>query len=78
MKALSLTVTGRVQGVYFRVSAQKKAQELEVKGWCKNQADGSVLIHVEGHEVQLTDFVSWCYQGPVMALVRDVSRVGYS
>lgn len=72
MKALSITAYGRVQGVYFRVSTREQALALSIKGWCKNQKDGSVLIHAEGTDEMLKAFVVWCYQGPMMAKVNEV------
>ncbi|MGW8122859.1 acylphosphatase [Roseivirga echinicomitans] len=44
MQAKRIKVTGKVQGVYFRVSTQEQAKQLGIKGWCKNEPDGSVLI----------------------------------
>lgn len=72
MKALDITVQGRVQGVFFRASTRDKAMELGVKGWCSNQADGSVFIHAEGNESALADFEAWCRKGPMMASVVDL------
>lgn len=75
MKALNITVRGRVQGVFFRASTKEKAIELGVMGWCSNQADGSVFIHAEGSEGALTAFETWCGKGPMMASVIDVETV---
>ena len=48
MKHLSIHVSGKVQGVFFRASAKGKAEELNIKGNVRNNADGSVSIEVEG------------------------------
>lgn len=72
MKALNITVQGRVQGVFFRASTRDKAHELGIKGWCKNQSDGSVFIRAEGEADALATFASWCHQGPMMARVIKV------
>ncbi|GAB5530280.1 MAG: acylphosphatase [Roseivirga sp.] len=74
MKAVNITVRGRVQGVYFRASTTDKAIELGIKGWCSNQSDGSVLIHAEGDEETLADFESWCRKGPMMASVVELTK----
>ena len=71
-KALYIRVHGRVQGVWFRASAQNKARELELKGWVRNAPDGSVEIHAEGTGEHLDQFVIWCRQGPPSA---EVSRL---
>ncbi|MCE7993852.1 MAG: acylphosphatase [Roseivirga sp.] len=69
MRALEITVRGRVQGVFFRASTKDKALELGVKGWCKNQRDGSVFIHAEANDKALSEFEIWCCKGPMMASV---------
>lgn len=75
MKHYKIQVIGKVQGVFFRASTQDKAEELGIKGWVKNEADGSVLIEAEGSEDKLQHFISWCRQGPSRA---DVKKVEYS
>lgn len=62
-KALKVSVSGKVQGVWFRKYTEQKAYELGLKGWVKNEADGSVLMQVEGEESQLEAMKVWCFQG---------------
>ena len=71
-KALHIRVHGRVQGVWFRASAQNKASELDLRGWVQNAPDGSVEIHAEGADESLDHFVLWCREGPPSA---EVSRL---
>ncbi len=71
-KHFKIQVFGRVQGVWFRDSTEKKAQELGVFGWVRNESDGSVLIVAEGEENALNDFIDWCDEGPEMAKVESV------
>lgn len=73
MKHYTIQVFGKVQGVFFRASSQDKAEALGIKGWVKNQADGSVLIEAEGPEDKLQDLISWCRQGPARATVEKVA-----
>ena len=73
MPAYSITVTGVVQGVFFRASTQEKAQSLRIQGWVRNQSDGSVLIHAEGEPEALQKFLDWCHQGPPQAKVDEVT-----
>ena len=70
--ATSLSIHGRVQGVYFRASAQKKAKELGITGWVQNCFNGTVESHAEGSKKQLEDFIAWCRQGPPAASVTSV------
>ncbi len=67
-----IKVAGKVQGVWFRDSTLKKAQELGVAGFVKNQADGSVYIEAEGMKNALKEFVKWCHEGPPFAKVESV------
>jgi acylphosphatase len=72
MKALRITVNGRVQGVFFRASAKEVADQLNVKGFAQNQPDGSVYIEAAGVDENLSRFVEWCRQGPPRAQVTYV------
>ncbi len=72
----TIHVYGKVQGVFFRASAQDKAETLGVFGWVKNEPDGSVLIEAEGPEDKLEEFVAWCKQGPNHAKVEKVTHEG--
>lgn len=57
-------VKGYVQGVGFRYSTLRAANENGLKGFVKNMPDGSVYIEAEGSTKALTDFVKWCKNGP--------------
>ena len=48
MERLQVRFTGLVQGVGFRMTAQAVAREMGLTGWVRNEADGSVLMHVQG------------------------------
>lgn len=72
MKHLRITVTGLVQGVFFRANTLEKAKSLELKGFVRNEADGSVLIEVEGDDDNLQALVDWAHSGSEGAQVSDV------
>ena len=72
VKHLNINVFGKVQGVFFRVYTQKKAEELGLTGFVQNEPDGSVYIEAEGEETLLKDFTSWCNVGSPNA---EVSKV---
>ena len=57
MKHTKLHIHGRVHGVFFRDSALKKANELGLVGFVRNDSDGAVYIEVEGDEEPLGEFV---------------------
>lgn len=71
-KALEITVSGKVQGVFFRISTKAVADQIGVKGCIKNLQDGSVYIEAEAEEELLNDFLEWCKSGPDEAEVADV------
>ncbi len=71
-QALHILVRGRVQGVFFRASAQEKANEENISGWVRNHPNGTVEIHAEGSEQALARFVEWCRLGPPAAKVTDL------
>jgi acylphosphatase len=64
-----IVVTGKVQGVFFRASTKKAAEELGIAGRVKNLPDGSVWIAAEGPAAALEQFIAWCRQGPPRAEV---------
>jgi acylphosphatase len=72
MEHLNIKITGKVQGVYYRASAKQKADELGVKGFVRNQPDGSVYIEAEATPELLKKFLAWCHQGPERAQVINV------
>ena len=71
-RAVDVTVTGLVQGVFFRAEAQQEASRLGVAGWVRNQPDGSVAAHFEGEPEAVDAMVAWCRKGPRRARVDDV------
>lgn len=72
MPQVHLFISGRVQGVFFRMHTHKKALALKLTGWVKNIPDGRVETFAEGPSQNLEIFVDWCHQGPPAA---DVSHV---
>lgn len=71
-KRIHLVVRGRVQGVYYRASAQREAKRLGLTGWITNRPDGSVEIVAEGEEDQVKDLLAWAQHGPSTARVEKV------
>lgn len=73
MKTYKLHITGKVQGVWYRASAKDKAISLGLRGKVWNQPDGSVSALVQGDDNDITAFVEWCREGPMLAEVNDVA-----
>lgn len=64
MKHYNIRVTGRVQGIGFRYSARSVARYYNIKGFVRNEPDGSVYLEVEGKDKDLKEFIEWCQTGP--------------
>ncbi len=75
MQAYSIKITGRVQGVHFRQSTKAVADQLGVKGFIKNELDGTVYIEAEADEWIMENFIEWCNEGPDRAVVESVELV---
>lgn len=71
-KRIHILVTGKVQGVYFRQSAQERALSLGLTGFVQNNIDGSVMLEAEGPSVMIDQLVQWCKTGPPAARVTKV------
>ena len=72
-------VSGRVQGVCFRMAAREQASLLGISGWVRNLPDGRVEVMASGNEDRLKDFKDWLKKGPELARVLelDVREVEY-
>lgn len=75
MQLTHIQVFGKVQGVFFRQSTRIKAVDLGIKGFVRNESDGSVYIEALGEARQVAALVSWCHEGPAHA---KVERVPYT
>jgi acylphosphatase len=68
----NITVKGHVQGVGFRYSTLTMSRYYKIKGFIRNNNDGSVYIEAEGDEIQLRQFIIWCRKGPDSADITEV------
>ena len=73
-RRIRLIIQGRVQGVWYRGSAQEIASELGLTGWVRNLFDGSVELVAEGERPSLDALKSWCREGPPLARVYDIQE----
>lgn len=71
-KTLRLVIHGRVQGVYFRDSMRREAQNLGVVGWVRNRSDGTVEAAVQGEPADVEAIVRWSRRGPERAQVERI------
>ncbi|WP_020178209.1 acylphosphatase [Methylopila sp. M107] len=68
------TITGRVQGVFYRKWAQANARGLGLRGFVRNMADGSVEAVLAGDKSRLDAFAEAALAGPPNARVDRVAR----
>ena len=67
-----IIVSGLVQGVRFRYFVLRKATQLNLFGFTKNQYDGTVLTVVEGEKHLIEELFNQLKVGPMHADVRDI------
>jgi len=72
-QTVRLRITGRVQGVGYRLWATRTAASLGLRGWVRNARDGSVEALATGAPEAVAAFVEACRQGPAGARVTAVT-----
>ncbi len=65
-------ISGRVQGVFFRMETKRAADDMGVFGWVRNLKDRTVEAVFEGEKDRVDAVLDWCRQGPPHANVTDV------
>lgn len=73
LKTVSITVSGKVQGVFYRQSTKEIAAVLNIKGEVRNMPDGTVSIIAAGSTDKIEQLIQWCKQGPPEANVINVA-----
>ncbi len=73
MVCVRCLVSGRVQGVFFRVSVREQAQKLGLSGTVRNLPDGQVEVVACGGQTAVEALQAWLWQGPPHAQVSAVS-----
>jgi len=72
VRRVHVLVSGRVQGVWYRGSAQARALDLGIEGSARNLPDGRVELYARGSPEQVDAFLAWCREGPAGARVEEV------
>ena len=68
-KRAHVIISGRVQGVFFRMETLKAARHYGVSGWVRNKADGTVEALFEGDTNSVDLILAWCRTGSPPAKV---------
>ena len=66
-------ISGRVQGVFFRDTCRRLAEQHGVAGWVRNLPDGRVEAVFEGSAEDVRRLVDWAHTGPRLATVDTVA-----
>jgi len=72
-RRVSLHITGRVQGVFYRRETLREARKLGLGGFVRNEEDGSVHAEAEGETAAVGSLIRWCRRGPENARVENVA-----
>ena len=72
MIARHISVSGRVQGVFFRAWTRERAEALGLTGWIRNCPDGHVEAHVEGEDSLVEQLLELLRRGPPAAQVENL------
>jgi acylphosphatase len=65
-------VHGRVQGVFYRDTVRRAAQQRGVGGWAANRSDGTVEVWLEGEPDEVDSMLRVLHDGPPRAQVERV------
>ena len=65
-------VGGRVQGVFYRATAARRARELGINGYARNLSDGRVEVLACGDDASVSTFVEWLWTGSSACQVTSV------
>ena len=70
--SMRLRIEGGVQGVGFREFTISEANALNLKGWVRNRADGTVEALACGPRHDVEALIAKCMKGPPSARVTSV------
>lgn len=71
-QAVRCIVSGRVQGVWYRVTTARQAEQLSLRGSARNIADGTVEVIAAGDPEAIAQLCAWLWDGPSGARVAGV------
>ena len=63
-----------MQNVGYRAWTQAAATRLGIRGWVKNESDGSVTACLAGAQKPVSELIEQCRKGPPLSDVSDVTQ----
>jgi acylphosphatase len=73
IETVRLRITGRVQGVGYRLWMTRTAASLGLCGWVRNRSDGSVEALMTGAPEAVATMIEAARKGPIGAQVTNVT-----
>jgi acylphosphatase len=75
-----VVVSGKVQGVCFRMETKRVAESYSVSGWVRNNRNSTVEAVFEGEKSDVASVVEWCKKGPSHSNVSkvDIAEENYT
>lgn len=73
MRTAHVRIEGLVQGVGYRLWAQRTAVKRGLRGWVRNRRDGSVEAVFQGPDADVALMIAACEQGPPASSVARVA-----
>jgi acylphosphatase len=67
-----ITVSGKVQGVFYRGWTEANARQLGITGWVRNRLNGEVEILATGSREAVDELIRRCWHGPRAAAVDGI------
>jgi acylphosphatase len=71
---VEFTIAGRVQMVMFREFAKRKAAKLKLRGFVKNNDNGTVTVVAQGGEQNLKEYGEYLKKGSMFAKVSGITK----
>ncbi|MDJ0900379.1 MAG: acylphosphatase [Xenococcus sp. MO_188.B8] len=72
MKKIKAIVSGKVQGVSFRMYTRAQARQLGVGGYVRNLGNGNVEIVATGETEAVDQLIAWAKSGSPSAVVNKI------
>lgn len=72
MKTIKAVVSGKVQGVGYRMSTRNRAKQLNLRGYVQNLNNGNVEIVARGEDASVNSLIEWAKSGPPSAVVDNL------
>lgn len=73
MQSVSILISGRVQGVFFRKYALTSALNYGLSGFVMNTREGNVYIEATGNADKIAELIKWCHTGSPLSSVKQVT-----